>query len=46
MAKRICKIEALGGKTKIALSKDQNFDLPEEFVCISDNGTPVTNSTV
>ena len=35
------KLKHWAEKTKIALSKDQNFDLPEEFVCISDNGTPV-----
>ncbi len=35
------KLKHWAEKTKIALSKDQSFDLPEEFICLSDNGTPV-----
>ena len=35
------KLKHWAEKAKIALSKDQGFDLPEEFICISDGGTPV-----
>ena len=28
-------------KAKIALSKDQSFDFPEDIICLSDTGTPV-----
>jgi molecular chaperone DnaK len=35
------KLKHWAEKAKIALSKDQGFDLPEEFVCLSDDGKPV-----
>jgi molecular chaperone DnaK len=35
------KLKHWAEKAKIALSKDSSFDLPEEFICISDDGTPV-----
>lgn len=35
------KLKHWAERAKIALSKDQGFDLPDEFICISDDGTPV-----
>jgi len=35
------KLKHHAEKIKIALSKDESFDVPDEFICVDDDGNPV-----
>lgn len=35
------KLKNLAEETKILLSKDQSFDIAQEFICVDESGTPV-----